>query len=471
MPLNNFMKELETVSPAKAKEILDIKAQNMKNSVISAKNYIPKNERVIYVSNSGNDSNDGLTPETAIASCDRVNEITCPGDTVLFERGSHFRGHIAVKNDGVTYSAYGKGVKPIIDGSPKNFADPEFWEKTDAENIWHLKDKIKNVGLAHFDPSYTYGEYNELYGTMKYKGDGDFSGYRDLKSDLEFYSDYDTADFYIYSEKNPGDRFLDIELAEAGTIFAGKADNVTIDNLWITHTGCHGMGSAGGSKNRRVTNCIFSWLGGSILSINFRGSGKPVRFGNAVEIYGGCDGYEVSNCWMYQIYDTAVTHQFSGGPTECHQHNVIYKDNLMEFCFWFIEYYNGDCQGHPQSVKNVYMANNFCRFGGYGWGCKGRESSTPMYCGSRMCDDVENYIAENNIFYQSLGFLVVLANCEGHKKEILRNNVYVNPKGEKFARMYDKVYLFDGTEKEILKTVANEENPTVVYMPRPGYDF
>lgn len=472
MATENFMKELETMSPAQAKEVLDLKAQEMKNSVINTKNYAPKGERVIYVSNGGNDANDGLTPETAIASCARVNEVVQPGDAVLFERGGHFRGHIAVNQPGVTYSSYGEGVKPIIDGSPRNFASPDLWEKTEIDNVWHLTEKIKNVGLAHFDPSYTYGEYNETYGTMKYRGGNDsFETYADLKKDLEFYSDYDTQDFYLYSEKNPGDRFMDIELAEFGTIFAGKADDVTIDGLWITHTGSHGMGSAGGCKNRVVKNCVFSWIGGSILSINFRNTGRPVRYGNAVEIYGGCDGYRVENNWMYQIYDTAVTHQFSGGNVECHQHNVVYKDNLMEFCFWFIEYYNADCLGNPQSVKNVYMSGNFCRFGGYGWGCKGREARTPMYCGSRMCDDVENYIAENNIFYQSLGFLVVLANCEGHKKEILRNNVYVNPKGENFAKMYDKVYTFDGTEKEILKTVANEVNPTVVYMPRPDYKF
>ena len=297
----------------------------------------------------------------------------------------------------------------------------------------------------------------------------DFEGYKDLKNDLEFYSDYHSQDFYLYSEKNPGERFLDIELAPFGNTFSGSANNVTFDGLWIMHTGSHGIGS-GTTVNRTVRNCVFSWLGGSLLTLDFYGSG-PVRYGNAVEIYGGCDGYTVENNWMYQIYDTAVTHQFSGGDCECHQHNVKYLNNLMEFCFWFIEYYNADCQGNPQSVKNIYMTGNFCRFGGYGWGCKGREWGTPMYCGSTVCCEVENHVAENNIFYQCLGYLVVLANCEGHKPEILRNNVYVNPKGEKFATVFGQTLNFDGTEKEMLKKYVNEEEPTVVYMPRPGYTF
>ncbi|MBR5527833.1 MAG: hypothetical protein IKV97_02430 [Clostridia bacterium] len=464
-----YLKELESMTPACARKFLDLRAQGMKNAVISAKNYLPKNERVIYVSNDGDDANDGRTPCTAIATIARVNEITLPCDTVLFRRGDHFRGRVNVK-EGTTYSAYGEGVKPIIDGSPKNYAQPSLWEKTDAENVWHLTEKAKNVGLVHIDPEYTYGQYNEVYGTMKIFGQNGFSGYADLKADLEFYSDYETEDFYIYSEENPGDRFLDLELATSGNIFSGSAGNVTIDNLWITHTGSHGVGS-GTTKNRTVTNCVFSWLGGSILSVNFRGSGRPVRYGNAVEIYGGCDGYRVENNWMYQIYDTAVTHQFSGGDMECHQHNVRYINNLMEYCFWFIEYYNGDCKGHPQSIKNIYMRGNFCRMGGYGWGCKGREAATPMFCGSSVYCETENFVAENNIFYQSLGYLVVLANCEGHKTEIMRNNVYVNPKGANFARLYNEIYTFDGTEKDIMKNILHEEDPTVVYMPKPAVRF
>ena len=200
MAIKHYLKELESMTPDKAKEFLDLKAQEMKNAVIGAPDYQPKNERVIYVSNKGCDCNDGLTPETAIATLAKVNEITQPGDTVLFERGSHFRGNVTVDKDGVTYAAYGKGIKPIIDSSPKNYADPSLWEKTDVENIWHLTEKINNVGLAHFDPSYTYGQYNELYGTMKMKVK-DFEGYKDLKNDLEYNSDYHSQDFYLYSEK------------------------------------------------------------------------------------------------------------------------------------------------------------------------------------------------------------------------------------------------------------------------------
>jgi len=75
-----------------------------------------------YVSSVGNDSNDGLTPETAWETIDKVNSTTfSAGDNVLFKRGDSFYGTITVNSAGsesnpITYGAYGSGNKPIITG-------------------------------------------------------------------------------------------------------------------------------------------------------------------------------------------------------------------------------------------------------------------------------------------------------------------------------------------------------------------
>ncbi|MBQ8508447.1 MAG: hypothetical protein IJ493_00895 [Clostridia bacterium] len=467
-----FMPELEKLAPADAKRALDLKAQEMKNAVICTPNYQPKGERVIYVSNSGCDCNDGLSMEKPIRTLAKVQEITQPGDTILFKRGDHFRGNIQVDKDGVTYASYGEGVKPIIDSSARNYADPALWQETDAPNVYVCTEELNNVGLIHFDPEYTYGQYNELYGHMKLRHEDGF-GYKNLTGDLDFFSDRETNKLYLYSEKgNPGERFVDIEIGAAGNTFGGWAHNVTFDGLWIMHTGCHGIGS-GTTVNRVVRNCVFSWLGGSMLGGARRadGSYNTTRFGNAVEIYGGCEGYTVENNWMYQIYDTAVTHQYGHySEGDCIQHDVLYRDNLMEYCFWFIEFYDGERPGTKRNIKNVYMTNNFCRMGGYGWGCKGREGGAPMFCGSHVCEDITNFVAERNVFYQSLGFLVRFENDPGVKKIVVRNNVYVNPKGAKFAHLYDQDYRFDDSAKETLKLI-NEEEPTIVFMPAPEVRF
>jgi hypothetical protein len=467
-----YMAELEKMSPAEAKKVLDLKAQEMKNSVIFTPNYIPKAERVIYVSESGCDCNDGLSMEKPIKTLEKVNEITLPGDTILFKRGDHFRGRITVNKDGVTYASYGEGIKPIIDSSRRNFADPEIWEKTDAENVYVCTEQFNNAGLIHFDPSYTYGQYNELYGHMKLRREDSFD-YKKLENDLEFFCDRKTGKLYLYSDKgNPGERFLDIEIGEGGNTFGGSAHNVTVDGLWIMHTGSHGVGS-GTTVNRVVRNCIFSWLGGSMLGGEMNGDKyNTTRYGNAVEIYGGCEGYTVENNWMYQIYDTAVTHQYGWySEGNCIQHDVLYRDNLMEYCFWSIEFYDGERAGTTREVKNVYMTNNFCRMGGYGWGCKGREHGAPLFCGSHVCDNLSNFVAENNIFCQTLGVIIHLEDDPGAKNIELKNNVYVNPKGANLGTIFGKRYSFDDSAKDTLRKLVHEENPTVVFMPAPEVRF
>ena len=76
-------------------------------------------------------------------------------------------------------------------------------------------------------------------------------------------------------------------------------DDITVDNLCLKYTGVHGVG-AGTVNDLTVQNCEFGWIGGSVQGV--LGSNKyETRFGNAVEIYGGCENYTVQNNYIYQI--------------------------------------------------------------------------------------------------------------------------------------------------------------------------
>lgn len=94
-----------------------------------------------YVSNQGDDGNDGLSPETAWATLDRVNQASLEyGDAVFFERGGTWRNTTVETKEGVTYSAYGEGAKPRICASPENGGDSAlwslWWEGENGEKIW-----------------------------------------------------------------------------------------------------------------------------------------------------------------------------------------------------------------------------------------------------------------------------------------------------------------------------------------------
>ena len=112
---------------------VDSLAEALKAEILNSESRYTVAGDVYYVSCDGDDAADGLSEKTPVRNIEKVNEMPLkPGDVVLFRRGDLWRGHI-VAQDGVTYSAYGKGPKPRLYGSPFNSGSPEHWAETDAE--------------------------------------------------------------------------------------------------------------------------------------------------------------------------------------------------------------------------------------------------------------------------------------------------------------------------------------------------
>ena len=70
--------------------------------------------KTYYISNNGDDKNDGLTPETARATYLGVKTFLQPGDCVLFERGGLWRGQMQLIS----------GVSPQADTPPNHSLVP-----------------------------------------------------------------------------------------------------------------------------------------------------------------------------------------------------------------------------------------------------------------------------------------------------------------------------------------------------------
>ena len=120
-----------------------------KHAILTAKDSVVIQGTCYYVSNEGDDANDGRSPESAWKTLAKVSEASLkPGDGVRFHRGDIFRGFLQTY-PGVTYAAYGEGEKPKLYGWDKNLGDAALWELCDAEHsIWHLKEKILDCGTA-----------------------------------------------------------------------------------------------------------------------------------------------------------------------------------------------------------------------------------------------------------------------------------------------------------------------------------
>ena len=83
---------------------------------------VSKGGTVYYVSSEGDDTNDGLTPETPIKTLSKASSLSLKaGDSVLFRKGDTFTGNLSYSNlDGtkenpITFASYGDGdERPVI---------------------------------------------------------------------------------------------------------------------------------------------------------------------------------------------------------------------------------------------------------------------------------------------------------------------------------------------------------------------
>jgi len=494
---NAKVAELDALEAKRIEEIRN--TPNMDLSAIKGKK--------VYVSQStGNNDNDGLTEATPVKTLAKANTIALSGDVVLLKRGDLWREPMTAKG-GITYTAYGEGKKPTIYGSPENGADPEKWllvyEDESGKKVWqYKKTDMKDVGtmiIRDGDREY-YTSKVMAYSVGKryvYKDDKnkDFDYIAELKNDLEFFhyannavsgpvinASAATGPVYLRCDNgNPGKVFDSIEFnVKVSGIGIGGSD-VTIDNIRVMHAGVHGI-SSGTTKNLTVTNCEFGWIGGSIQSYNANGNndGSPTRLGNGVEIYGGCDGYLIDNCYLWQCYDAGVTHQYSsrsGG--NCVMKNVTYSNNLITDCIYSIEYFLGIADGLERYGDNILYENNLCRRAGFGFGGwlnRAHRSAAEHIRsgGASTTNPFTNYRIINNIFDRSTYELCQTTTPWDNCRPDYDGNTFIQGLNNNFYTYGAEAGKADISARTAMVTVLGDEHGQFYYvdpMPKNKFDF
>lgn len=417
------------------------RAERLKDAILNADVPCTGTGRTFYVSNDGSDSRSGRSPRAAFKSLDKVNSMELhEGDVVLFRRGDLWRGQIKTQ-DGVTYSAYGTGEKPKLYGSPFNAAVTGEWTLTDAPDVYAFSIPVRDdVGLLVFDE----GERGCAFKVMQImypNGKGfhvetkePFDGYKDLKRDLDFFHDHSDGVIYLKcKEGNPAKVYKSIELNIRRHGFAVFGPSVKIDNFCIKYVGSHGIG-AGTMKNLEVTNCEIGWIGGSIQFCDELKDQPvlPVRFGNGIEIWGGCERFYVDHNYIYEVYDAAMTHQFNGGDDPIVMKDITYTDNVIERCVYGLEYFlqapdSGDAD---RTITNMLVKGNVIRDTGMGWGRQRPDKGTPAAIKSwhhtnkstscEICD---------NIFDHGSPSLVNISAEKDEWLPLCRRNIYIMSEG------------------------------------------
>lgn len=472
----NYLKELDTLAANRIAEI-----RNTPTTVqVTGTKY--------YVSNNGNDEADGKSPATAwktIAKVVSAGGQMVAGDGVFFERGSVWRESLSVTVSGVTYSAYGEGAKPRIYASPENGVGAEKWSlMPGTTNIWVYYKDLKDCGGIYFEdangvkigyketPQYI----NEFFCVYGSNGSKLFDIKTELDKDLDFYCELpaktigmSTGKLYVRSDAgNPGTRFNSIEFFVNQPIIKASGDNITFDNLCLMYGGIYGI-SAGSIKGLTVTNCEMGWIGGSITYYN--ANGGPVRVGNGVEIYGSCDGFVADNNYIYQCYDTGLTHQYSaGGGDDISHYNITYSNNVIEDCIYNIEYFNGASQGGNavRDGKNFLIEGNILRRAGYGWGIQ--RSDGNVSCNIKSWEQRNQYesgtfIIRNNIFDRGSWNLVETCAENPAWAPIYENNTYMQVIDRGLGRYKEFRLTHDKNAEIAIKNDFGDKNAKVYILP------
>lgn len=445
------VQRLQQRVPTEFDEAILNAADERRAAILSSKTEVSFEGTAYYVSNSGNDENDGLTPQTAWATLDKVQSARLkPGDAVFFERGGLWRGTIYAQK-GVTYSAYGEGEKPRIYGSPENGADPAKWSLLDGtDNIWVYYRDMTDCGTLAFNEgeNFAYKETPSFVdGRFVLRDDHatPFDVKTQLDNDLEFFSEADSyltnGVPYTYGvmdardvvgtlylrcdEGNPGKVFSSIEFLTAGNTIV-PADETVYDNLCIRYCGSHALFAGG--MHITVQNCEFGFIGGCIQF--YDENGDVMCYGNAIESDGTYTGYRVLNNYIYQVYDAGASNQatdFDGSYSGIME-NIEYSGNLIEYCHYGIEIFfnTGEPDTERYLMKNVLISDNYIMYSCYGWGTQGRGDGAAIAMHDYP-NAAENFVIRDNVLYLSAANLVTCG-AEPQWLPQMHANTYVQSK-------------------------------------------
>lgn len=478
-----------------------------RNEIINAKDEIEVTGAVYYVSNDGDDCNDGLSPEKAWKTIDRVNGTwLLPGDGVLFRRGDIWRAVRIKAKTGVTYGAYGTGEKPRFYGWVENLADPSLWEETDSEHhIWKYTKKITDVGTLVFNDGEEHSRklipsYRNLRFMCRDDETRPFEMKNEMTKNLDIFCKYDDTlefgeskgekfpvpraygegiegDLYLRCDNgNPGDVYDSIEaVARYTAINVSGSKNVTVDNICMKYMLFGVQGGGVSVDGLHVSNCEIGWIGGNIQ--HYAGTdpnypqgtrGSVTRFGNGIEIYGGCDDFEVKNCYIYESYDAGITHQVNTAEKRV-MTNVRYTDNLIEKCVYGIEYFLDQKNGEKESyMDDIEMSGNIIRLSGYGWGQQRHNTDTPsLIKGWSYVNTARKYSVHDNVFDRSAYRMLHLVALKDEYCPDMYNNTYIQNEGGMIGQYGGNevkepdIEIFDDSAEEKIKNVFREKAPKV----------
>ena len=489
---------------------------NSETEIVHSDTYIPGETytgTAYYVSADGNDNNDGLTPETAWCTLKKVAEangflsetiLLKPGDAVFFRRGDIFRmkeigwdpyfgdeAALYLNVDGVTYSAYGEGEKPIITESTENGSGAEKWnlvyEDDTGKKIWQYYRDMRDVSMIVLNDGeifttriYEYYDENgyiscEATGWHMHEDEGIEGVTLDdglhplevsLVEDLTIISrparlepevnwvNGEVGPLYLRCDQgNPGELYHSIEFTEyqLSGIVQLRANTVVFDNISFRCNGSAYMKCSGESgawkeiENTVIQNCEFAYGGGSVTHYWEAESGATFVGAQGDGIYNIVRNTLIQNNYFHDSMLPVVTYEgddFEDKDTVDGYYH--FQDNICVNTMGIRLDSSADALKHLDSVK-------VC--GNQVWNTGRMDNGKYVYSEGSLVMMPNNYgecIVSDNVFYGTenghpmnalLDIFLYDFEDAGYTRPQFGNNAYVQYTGRNFGD-----YLMQGSK-------------------------
>ncbi len=381
--------------------------------------------RIYYISNDGDDGNDGLSPETAWATVAPVwSGVIQSGDAILFERGGEWYltapEGCDVTNPGIEFSAlpgsprdvtvgaYGDGEKPLLRGDIPDSNDASFWtlySDEDGVKIWKSTTELMGVPVIVFNDGESWADsimpWISSDRTYFMHPDGEkFTLENGLTEDLTFVwlpeltedlanvlmadrvSYFVTAPVYLRCDAgNPAEVFDAVSLPQTSGAIALNKDCSAYDLSirYFSMTGISVTSDDNYSRGQTFQNLEVGWCGGFLdqYSEQCDADGcygySPFIAGGGIHIQTNADltltGCHVHNCGPMATILSMHTYPENTADTDVWKNHLI-ADNLFESCCaagHIADFINIDNPNVRGFLTNYVFENNLVMYSGYGW--------------------------------------------------------------------------------------------------------
>jgi hypothetical protein len=362
------------------------------DSMQADENRAPQALPCFYVSISGNDDADGLSPTTAWATIQRANSsLPTAGSVLLFRRGETFYGELTPPF-GCEIGAYGVGDRPILTMF-KLLNRPEGW--TEASNgVWKINlsspethDGYTSTDCANIGYLVVDGEVKPI---LKFAP-------ADLENPWDFYCDIRNSTLFVSASANPTLLAADIKAAPNGSghVVSCIEGTNTIHGVHVTGTG--GCGIGGAAPDVHIRDCLIDYIGGAILR---DGTGR--RYGNGIDNWVGVKHWLIEDNEIAQVYDAAWSPQGPAGDGGSWE-DIVVRNNYIHDCTQSFEFWS---TGSEPAVgfKRVLVEGNVCERAGYSVFAEVRpDQDVRVHLLTYFWETPADIIIQDNIFDDSFG--------------------------------------------------------------------